>query len=491
MSGIRTCRPVKALSRTIAFTVVLWMAAAVCVAQSPARKNVLFIAIDDLRPALGCYGDKLAITPHIDQLAAKGMVFDKAYCQQAVCAPSRTSLMTGLRPDQTKVWGLNTLFRNTVPGVITLPQFFKAQGYRTDAVGKIYHDPKSHQDPASWSGKTVLTITQNGAGNKYILPENLTSKKGASTERQPVADSAYIDGKVTDAALQILQKVKDTPFFLAVGFRRPHLPFTAPDHYWRLYDTVDFKPPVNAAPPVNAPAIAFHDSQELRGYNDIPNSGPLPPETIRKLQHGYYAAVSYIDFQVGRLLQELERLNLKDNTIVVLWSDHGFHLGEQGLWCKSTNFENAVRVPLIISTPGMKTKGTHTRSLVELVDVYPTLVDLCGFPVPGNLDGKSLKPVLENPSATVKSFALSQFVRPYDALFRDADIKAMGYSLRLENYRYTEWRTFGTDSVIATELYDHRKDPEETVNIAGSVGKGRLLKIKSTLETVLETKSQK
>lgn len=486
MSGIRTCRPVTALTRTNALILTLCMTAAVCAAQSPARKNVLFIAIDDLRPALGCYGDKLAITPHIDRLAAEGMVFDKAYCQQAVCAPSRTSLMTGLRPDKAKVWGLNTLFRNTVPEVITLPEFFKKQGYRTDAVGKIYHDPRSHQDPPSWSGKTVLTITQNGTGNKYVLPENLTSKKGASTERQPVADSAYIDGKVTDAALQLLHKVKDRPFFLAVGFRRPHLPFTAPDRYWRMYDTVNFKLPVSSGPPVNAPAIAFHDSQELRGYNDIPNSGPLPPETMRKLRHGYYAAVSYIDFQVGRLLDELERLNLKDNTIVVLWSDHGYHLGEQGLWCKSTNFENAVRVPLIISTPGMKTKGTHTKALVELVDVYPTLVDLCGFSIPGDLDGKSLKPVLDNPAVTVKSFALSQFVRPYDALFNDADIKVMGYSLRVEDYRYTEWRTFGTDSVIATELYDHRNDPEETVNIAGSVGKKKLRGFRNALEAVRE-----
>lgn len=475
---------------TVMFAAVLFLSMGTALAQTPRQPNVLFIAIDDLRPTLGCYGDRHARTPHIDRLAAEGLVFDKAYCQQAVCAPSRSSLMTGLRPDKIKVWGLDKHFRETMPDVVTLPQFFKTQGYRTNAIGKIYHDPKSHQDSVSWSGKTLLTITKNLPGNKYIAPENLSSKKGAATERFPVADSAYIDGKVTMAALQVLNEVKDKPFFLAVGFRRPHLPFTAPDRYWRLYDSIRFNVPPHSRP-LHAPAMAFHDSQELTGYSDIPKHTPFPPETAQHLWHGYYAAVSYVDAQVGRLLHELELLNLKDNTIVVLWSDHGYHLGEQGLWCKSTNFENAVRVPLIISTPGMKAKGKHTAAMAELVDLYPTLLDLCGFTIPQNLDGKSLRPLLDAPHLQVKSFALSQFVRPYEGIFGDARIKVMGYSLRLENYRYTEWRSFGTDSVVATELYDHRNDPDEMVNIAGTVKKARLRKFSITLAEALKAESGK
>lgn len=452
--------------------------------QSLSRKNVLFIAVDDLRPTLGCYGDRIARTPNIDKLASDGIVFDRAYCQQAVCAPSRSSLLTGLRPDKIRVWGLNKPFRETVPEVITLPQFFKTHGYYSQGIGKIFHDPKKHQDPLSWSGKTIFTVTQSGKGHKYILPENLTGKKGTSTERLDVPDSAYIDGKVCNAALEVLNKLKDSIFFLAVGFRRPHLPFTAPDKYWRLYDKVSFDTP-DTTRALHSPPIAFHKSQELRGYKDIPD-GPLPTDLVRKLQQGYYASTSYIDAQVGKLLEELERLKLRDNTIVVLWSDHGYHLGDQGLWAKSTNFENAVRVPLIISAPGVKSTGAHAAGLVELVDLYPTLLELCGLPVPNNLDGKSLVPMLNAPRSTVKSFALSQFVRPYESLFSDSAIKVMGYSLRTENYRYTEWRDFATHAVVATELYDHKNDPEEKINIAGKTEPSRLRGFQRILSEALE-----
>ncbi|GAA5220187.1 sulfatase [Membranihabitans marinus] len=429
------------------------------------RTNVLFIAVDDLRPTLGCYGDEYAKTPHIDALANKSVLFNRAYCQQAVCAPSRSSLMTGLRPDKLKVWGLKKHFRETVPNVVTLPQYFKNNGYEARGVGKIYHDPESHQDPQSWSEKSLLSVTKNGKGHKYVLEENyVEKKKGSAFESAQVEDSAYIDGKVSNAALKILNEVKDQPFFLAVGFRRPHLPFSAPEKYWKLYDPKKFRIPETHFP-VNAPQIALHNSQELRGYTNIPNTGSIDSSKVRQLWHGYYASVSYIDTQVGKILAELKRLNLDKNTIVVLWSDHGYHLGEQDLWCKATNYEIANRVPLIISSPGNQYPGM-TKGLVELVDLYPTLADLCNLPIPNNLDGQSLKPMMEDHLYQVKDFALSQFIRPYEGLSNLSAREVMGYSLRTDNYRYVEWRSINTNEVVATELYLHSENSEEGINLA-------------------------
>lgn len=445
--------------------------------------NILFIAIDDLRPTLGCYGDSFAKTPNIDQLASQGILFNRAYCQQAVCAPSRSSLMTGLRPDKIQVWDLKKHFRETLPSVVTLPQFFKNKGYVTSAVGKIYHDPKNHQDPVSWSGETLLNVTKNSIGHKYADAKNIVpKKKGPSIERLNVKDNAYIDGKVTDATLKVLNEVKDSAFFLAVGFRRPHLPFTAPEKYWALYDDVTFNTSKNTDRPLNAPEIAFHDSQELRGYSDIPTEGELSPQLRQRLWQGYYASTSYIDAQIGKLINELERLQLKDNTIIVVWSDHGYHLGEQGQWAKATNFEKAVRVPLIISVPGMKNQGSSSSSLVELVDLYPTLAHLCGFQIPEKLDGKSLKPIFKDPDAHVKDFALSQFGRPYRSIFNSEGIEVMGYSIRTDRYRYTAW--YNTkDVIVAEELYDHEKDPGETINIVNNAEKALLDKLRNKLQS--------
>jgi len=448
----------------------LFVASAVS-AQPLLKKNVLFIVVDDLRPLLGCYGDTIAHTPNIDRLAANGRVFDLAYCQQAVCAPSRASFMTGRRPDALKIWTLSQPFRKQHPNIVTLPQYFMNNGYITAAAGKIYHDPAAHQDPASWTLPAKFGVTGNG---KYILQENKGKSKAAAVERMDVEDTAYVDGKVADAAIDLLMQCKDQPFFLAVGFRRPHLPFTAPDKYWKLYDNKQLPLPDTTAPE-GAPAIAFHQSQELRGYTSIPEP--------RQLVHGYYAAVSYIDAQVGKLLDALDRYNLTRNTIIVFFSDHGFHLGEQGMWCKSTNFEVATRVPLIISAPGVVTHAGHTAAMTELVDLYPTLTSLCGIGQPDSLAGSSLVPVLRNPKARVKDYALSQFIRPYGAISSVSKITTMGYSLRTDKYRFTEWYDFKSGELVARELYEEG----EKVNLAGKAGYARQVsKLRSLLRNAIK-----
>jgi iduronate 2-sulfatase len=425
--------------------------------------NILFIAIDDLRPQLGCYGDTIVQSPHIDKLAGSGVLFNRAYCQQAVCSPSRTSLMTGRRPNTTKVWDLKTHFRTTIPDVVTLPQYFKNNGYHTQSIGKIYHDPAEAQDAISWSAPEILVLTKKDG--KYVLPSNLQIKsaKAAATELADVPDDAYVDGQVADQALEVLRKIKDKPFFLAVGFRRPHLPFSAPKKYWDMYERENIPLPAPGTVPPNIPAYAAHHSEELRGYSDIGSGNLIADPKTRELLHGYYAAISYTDAQVGKVLAELERLDLAKNTIIVLWSDHGFHLGEKGLWTKTTNYELDTRVPLIIAAP-KKGRGVKTNALVELVDLYPTLAELGGLPVPEGLEGTSLAPLLTRPGQRWKSAAFSQFPRPWQYKGEPA---TMGYAIRTDRYRYVEWRNFKTGEVKATELYDHQADPGEVNNIAG------------------------
>lgn len=439
------------------------------------QPNVLFIAVDDLRPAIGSYGDEVAVTPNIDRLAVEGTLFTRAYVQQAVCSPSRASMLTGLRPDQIGVWDLETHFRENVPDVVTLPQYFKKHGYHAREVGKIYHDPAHSKDPKSWSGPSKLHVTKNAPGHKYVLPENtegIDGWKASASEMADVADSAYIDGKVADVAIEMLNQLKDSTFFLAVGFRRPHLPFSAPQKYWDLYDRNEISMPVNPLPTEDAPEYAVHNSKELRGYTDIPETGDLSGEKIRELRHGYYASISYIDAMTGRLIEELERLNLRDDTIVVLWSDHGFHLGECGLWAKTTNFELDTRIPLIISIPGQKTAGEQTEAIVESVDVYPTLADLSGLSIPENLAGKSLKPLIENPDSNWNKPAISQFPRPW---FFGDNPEVMGYTIRTDRYRYVQWNKFDSGEIVAQELYDHNNDPLETENIASDKNNREIL----------------
>lgn len=431
------------------------------------KPNILFIAVDDLRPQLGSYGDTVAITPNIDRLARMGVVFNRAYCQQAVCAPSRASVMTGRRPDATKVWDLKTHFRKALPHVVTLPQLFKENGYDTRTVGKIYHDPMNAQDGRSWSAPEVMAVTDK-AGPKYVLPENLSaggSWKAAAIECADVPDSAYVDGKVANAAVRLIGELKDTSFFLAVGFRRPHLPFTAPKRYWDLYDPDRIPMPLSADAPANAPKVALHTSVELRGYSDIPDTGRIPHQKARELRHGYYASVSYIDHQIGQLLTELERQSLLSNTIIVLWSDHGFHLGELDLWAKTTNFELDTRVPLIIASPLLSNRNVRSEALVELVDIYPTLGDLAGLPLPKGLEGTSMVPLIASPNRPWKDAVFSQFPRPW--MYKEKP-EVMGYTVRTANYRYTEWKATNDNSIKASELY-YYKGALETENVVDQV----------------------
>ncbi len=437
------------------------------------RPNVLFIAVDDLRVELGCYGDTIVKSPHIDKLAARGTLFNRAYCQQAVCNPSRASLLTGLRPSTLGIWDLPTHFRDKDPNVITLPQWFKQHGYFTQNIGKIFHNWRQDQykgDALSWSVAATLHYNAHGADkaqvNGPLPPGQINVPKCVMRD---VPDDAYFDGRIAKRAVKALTDLKDKqqPFFLAVGFWKPHTPFNPPKKYWDLYDRKQIAPPSNPDPPQGVPAIALHNSREIvSSFKGRPDGKPSPDDVLA-LRHGYYAATSYVDAQVGKVVDQLDLLGLADNTIVVLWSDHGFHLGEHGLWAKTSNFELDARVPLIIATPqgNANKRGKRTDALVELLDIYPTLTDLCGLPRPGQLEGVSLRPLLNDPASTVKTAAFTWHPRPaYPPA--GSDPEAMGYSMRTDRFRYTEWREFKSGKVLARELYDHQADPRETLNCA-------------------------
>ncbi len=439
-------------------------------AKAPERPNVLFIAIDDLRPALGCYGDKTAVTPNIDRLAKRSTLFNRAYCQQAVCCPSRLSLLTGRRPDTTRVWDLSTHFRQALPDAVTLPQHFKQHGYHTQSIGKIFHGGgKPAKDPPSWSAEPKYDVSHEPK-LRYALPKNLQGKglKRNSSEATDVPDRHYIDGVVCDTAIATLAdlEAQQTPFFLAVGFRKPHLPFCAPQKYWDLYDRDEIPLPIPAKSPIDAPELALRSWGELAGYTDIPANERLPREKVRELRHGYYACVSYVDALVGRVISEVARLELADNTIIVLWGDHGFHLGEQGLWTKANNFELSTRVPLILAVPGLTDRGSKTDGIVELVDVYPTVADVCGLKVPADLEGTSLKPLMTRPERSWKQAAFSQYPRAFRGNRHRGHGDVMGYAIRTDRYRYVQWLDWKTKKVVARELYDHKVDQNESQNLA-------------------------
>jgi iduronate 2-sulfatase len=431
-------------------------------AFSQQKKNVLFIVIDDLRPALGCYGDPNASSPHIDQLAKRGMLFKSAYCQQAVCAPSRASFMTGRKPDHTKVWNLETHFRKALPNVVTLPQYFKNNGYYARQIGKIYHDPKAAQDPQSWSTAELLNVTTNKG--KYVLDSNLLhAPKATVAEAADVADSAYIDGMVAEAAVKELRTVGKKPFFLAVGFRRPHLPFGVPLPYWKRNAGKTFTVSPDTARGLNIPGFSVHNSVELRGYTDIPDLGPIDGKLSEELIRGYYTSISFVDEQIGKVLAELKRQGLDKNTIVVLMSDHGFHLGEHGLWGKTTNSKIDTRVPLIVADPSqLKGKGTASNEVVQLIDLYATLTELCSLPAP-QTDGRSFAGILKGKPFTDTGMAFSQF--PDNMKFAGQP-KVMGYAIHTNGFGYTEWIELKTGNILARELYDYGIDPAENTNVA-------------------------
>ncbi|HYE21470.1 MAG TPA: sulfatase-like hydrolase/transferase [Tepidisphaeraceae bacterium] len=443
-------------------------------AHAADRPNVLLICVDDLKPTLGCYGDALAKTPSVDRLAARGMVFERAYCNQAVCSPSRNALMLGLRPQTIGVYDLGTNFRKAVPDAVTLAQHFKASGYRTQAMGKIFHvGHGNREDAASWSVPHFQAKTV-----QYALPENKAKMtregalfenkpganelpKGAAYESADVPDDTYGDGKIAaEAIARLTTASKDGPggpFFMAVGFLKPHLPFCAPKKYWDLYDRSKFELAKVTEPPAGAPPYAPQFGGELRNYADVPQGKqPLDPDLQRSLIHGYYAATSYMDAQLGRVLDALESTGLAKNTIVVLWGDHGWHLGDHGMWCKHTNYEQAARVPLLIAGPGVA--GGRTTAFIETVDLYPTLAALAGLPEPKNLDGISHAPGLKSGKPAGRDSVTHVYPRS----------ERIGRAVRTERYRLVEWKRPGEPAEKAElELYDYQTDPHETKNLAG------------------------
>jgi len=438
-----------------------------CEQAEPVKTNVLFISIDDMRPALACYDDQLAISPNVDGLASQGALFTNHYVQAPSCAPSRTSMLTGYRPDEVQVTNHKTHFRTTRPEVVTLPELFKNEGYSTISIGKVFHYASGYNDSQSWNKENYL----KGAVKGYVLKENLEMKgKAASSECVELPDTAYQDGLSAERAMEYLHTFKKnkTPFFLAVGLLKPHLPFNAPKKYWDLYDRESFGDFGQAERPSNAPEIAFHNWQELRGYMDIPNEGPISADKEKELRHAYYACVSYVDAQIGKVLETLDELGLRENTIVVLWGDHGYQLGEQDLWCKSTNFELSARSPLIISAPGKSKKGISIDAFVESVDIYPTIAELCGLNLPEHLAGISLDPLLEDPDQAWSNMSFNQFVRPYKAAIgASIPMTHMGYSVRTKGWRYTAWFNVETNTFEYPELYQLDDDHKISDNLAG------------------------
>lgn len=450
------------------------------------QMNILFIAVDDLKPALGCYGDLTAITPNIDALAAEGMSFSRAYCQQAVCAPSRASIMTSRYPDQTGVLDLKTMMREASPGIVSLPEYLITQGFQTTATGKIfdYRSVDNLQDAPSWSrpfqthydakyydpvngkpsyyyaspfSKDTIARLRAEAIELGIDPNiHVRNTYHPAIEAADVRYDGYVDGAIVNVGMELLEEMasKAEPFFIGVGFQRPHLPFVAPQEFWDLYDRAELKLAPFREKAVNSPDIAYHNSDELRSYTGIPKTGALPDEQQLELIHGYYAATSYVDFLVGMLIAKLDELNLRENTVIVLWGDHGWHLGDHNLWCKHSNFEEAVHVPLIFSYPGQPNKGSTCNAPVEFTDVAPTLCALSGVTIPDYFQGKSLVPLFEHPDSSIRFGALSQYPR---------GAGRMGYSLRTERYRLTKWMN-PDGSVYSSELYDYSEDPLETIS---------------------------
>ena len=464
------------------------------------RPNILFIAVDDLRPVIGCYGDSLAITPNIDRLASDGLLFNQAYCQVAVCNPSRASLMTGQRPDKLGVWTLPIHFREAQPDAITMPQWFRKFGYTAVSHGKIYHNPTP--DPQSWSEPirklpSLPSPYPNGTGAivnaaKKELSKNdwrKTSLRRPSTAAPDLPDNKVLDGARTDMAIEDLRRLgkQDEPFFLAMGYIRPHLAWVAPKKYWEMHDPA--KLPVVEDPKIteNTPRFALHNNSELSHYVDLIDmpkpwdDQTLSQEKARHLVHGYYACVSYVDAQIGRLLDALEEEGLADNTIVVLWSDHGWKLGEYRGWGKMTNYEIDARVPMIISARGMKaqfpTAGQRTDQLAELLDLFPTLCEMAQIATPDFVDGKSLVPVLKDVNVAVHDHSVSQYYR------RNDGNAVMGYSIRTMTHRMIEWREFKTGELVVRELYDHRTDHSETTNLIDTAPESLVEELATLLST--------
>ena len=431
---------------------------ALAAANAPGQtKNVVFIIVDDMRPTLGCMGDDDAITPHLDAFAAESVLFDRAYCQQALSGPTRASLFTGMYPDDTGVTELNTLMRARIPDIKTLPQLFRESGYESFGIGKVFHGDANGVDSLSWSEKPCCYhYTKN---EEYLLPEHRTGKKSVAYEFTEEDPSGYLDIKTRDAALERIRLLGEskTPFFLAVGFLKPHLPFCAPQRYWDMYEGKSVVADTSRV--IGAPKLAYHDSQELRGYTDIPSMGDIDLEQQRMLRRAYYACSTFADDNVGAVLEALKEAGLYDDCVIVFAGDHGYHLGEQGLWCKSTNYDYACRAPLIIHDAGQK-KGIVRKDFVQFVDILPTVCSLCGIAVPESLPGKDIY------SGKGRKYALSQFVRPYGSITHAEEKTHTGYVIRTKAWTYVEWISL-SGAVTDRELYYTRFNPHESKNLSG------------------------
>ena len=442
-------------------------------ADDVARPNVLFIAVDDLRPDLGCYGHPIVKSPNLDRLAAEGLLFCRAYCQTALCMPSRSSLLSGYRPETLRNQA-GPLSGKAPPETVTLPQQFRRGGYTTVSIGKVYH--YNNDDPDGWVRRYTDTFAESGANCDgycagYRLPENIAKlpnyfqpRRGPTaslprpsmSECMDVPDDVCPDGTVAQRAIEELANFKSSgePFFLAVGFYRPHMPWTPPKKYWDWYEREKISLPANYSAPDDG--IPRDDWEEVRRYGDAPETGRVAPEKAREMIHAYYASVSFVDAQVGKVLDELRRSELDRNTIVILWSDNGWNLGDHGRWSKPTNYETCARIVLMISAPGMP-KNSKTDALVELIDIYPSLCELCGLSLPGYLEGTSFVPLLQSPERPWKTAAFT-CLTDYTT-----------QSIRTDRYRFIQ-RASG-----ANELYDCLSDPAEDHNLASDIGSQKVL----------------
>jgi iduronate 2-sulfatase len=502
------------------------------VAQNNKKPNILFIGIDDLRPELGCYGSDIAVSPNLDKLASDGLLFNNAFCQQAICGPSRASLLTGIRPESSGVFHNYIKFREANPDVITLPQHFMQNGYETVYAGKIFHHGDL-DDEKSWSRLPAIdSMIANGISKPvgFALKENIkiqsdTKKEmfdkygdvakfglasGVAYESANVSDNTYSDGYNTELAIATMKEMlakSDKPFFLGLGFNKPHLNWVSPKKYWDLYDREKIKITAQDTIPKNGAEMGLHPSFELRVRSGIPKKGSIDDELAITLKHAYLACVSYIDAQIGKMISALDEAGIRDNTIIIVWSDHGWHLGDMGIWGKATNYEIATRVPMMIWTPDMPkgSRGKTTDALVELVDIYPALSNLAGINIPEHIEGTSFKPLLEQPNTPWKTAVFSQFpspalrewgaypIRPamretyFGPLLEEVEARIieqqkekwnrelfenslMGYAMRTQQYRFIVWKDRDNleKSPVFIELYDHKVDPLETINIADS-----------------------
>lgn len=423
--------------------------------ERPLKKtNILFIAVDDLRPELRTYGVSQIQSPNIDRLASEGVQFNRAFCNIPVCGASRASLLTGTRPTWERYITYYTRVNIENPDDPTLPEYFRTHGYYTLSNGKVFH----HSGDGSGSWDEEWHPESNSSNwRDYYLPEHKALEKADKTSGPPfecvdVPDSAYKDGKTALKTIDDLKRLKEMeqPFFLACGFLKPHLPFNAPAKYWDLYDPDTLPKAEYTKKPKNAPDQAMHNSGELRDYHGIPATGPVSDDMAKTLKHGYYACVSYTDAQIGKLLDALEELDLADNTVVVLWGDHGWNLREHGLWCKHCNFETSLHAPLMIKAPWIK-GGIKVDAITEFIDIYPTLCELAGLKRPPHLAGQSLVPVLRGKQKTVKDYAVCRWRN--------------GITLIKDDYFYTEW--IDENGKTQTRmLYNHKMDPHETVDVS-------------------------